>query len=250
MKVTARGLNRATLGRQLLLRREKLTVVEAVRRIVALQAQEPATPYIALWNRLSRFDPSDLDRAFADDEVVKGQLLRVTLHAVDASDYPAFHLAMQRTLRAARLQDLRFTRTGLTIAFAEALMPDVLAFAAKPRTNAEAEAWLDERLGPTDKPGVWWAFRQYGPIWHHPTGGPWSFGARPSYVAARATPATDPAAAMRRLARRYLEGFGPASVQDHAQFSTIYRPPAREALEGLRDELVRLEGPDGEEHID
>jgi hypothetical protein len=250
MKVTARGLNRATLGRQMLLRRERLGAVDAVRRIVALQAQEPASPYIALWNRLSRFDPSDLDRAFADDEVVKGQLLRVTLHAVDATDYPAFHLAMQRTLRAARLQDLRFTRTGLTIAFAEALMPDVLAFAAKPRTNAEAEAWLDERLGPTDKPGVWWAFRQYGPIWHHPTGGPWSFGARPSYVAARATPATDLAAAMRRLARRYLEGFGPASVQDLAQFSTIYRPPAREALVGLGDELVRLEGPDGEELFD
>ena len=159
MKVTARGLNRATLGRQMLLHREKLGVVEAVHRIVALQAQEPASPYIALWNRLARFGPADLDRAFARDEVVKGQLLRITLHAVDAADYPAFHLAMQRTLRAARLQDLRFTRTGLTIGDAEALMPEVLAFTVEPRTNAETEAWLDERLGPTDKPGVWWAFR-------------------------------------------------------------------------------------------
>jgi hypothetical protein len=250
MKVTARGLNRATLARQLLLRREKLGVVDAVHRIVALQAQEPATPYVALWNRLARFDPSDLDRAFSDAAVVKGQLMRVTLHAVDVADYPAFHLAMQRTLRAARLQDLRFTRTGLTSGDAEALMPEVLAFTVEPRTNAQAEAWLDERLGPTEKPGVWWAFRQYGPIWHHPTGGPWSFGARPSYVAARATPATDPAAAMQRLARRYLEGFGPASVQDLAQFSTIYRPPAREALLGLGDELVRFEGPGGEELFD
>lgn len=250
MKVTARGLNRATLGRQLLLRRENLGVVDAVHRIVALQAQEPATPYIALWNRLAGFDPSDLDRAFTDAAVVKGQLMRITLHAVDAADYPAFHLAMQRTLRAARLQDLRFTRTGLTIGDAEALMPEVLAFTVEPRTNAEAEAWLDECLGPTEKPGAWWAFRQYGPIWHHPTGGPWSFGSRPSYVAARATPATDPDASMQRLARRYLEGFGPASVQDLAQFSTIYRPPAREALARLGDELVRLEGPGGEELLD
>ena len=250
MKVTARGLNRATLGRQLLLRREKLGVVDAVHRIVALQAQEPATPYIALWNRLARFDPSDLDRVFADAAVVKGQLMRITLHAVDVADYPAFHLAMQRSLRAARLHDRRFTRTGLTIADSEALMPEVLAFTAQPRTNAEAEAWLDERLGATEKPGVWWAFRQYGPVWHQPTGGPWSFGWRPSYVAARANPASDPAASMQRLARRYLEGFGPASVQDLAQFSTIYRPPAREALAGLGDELVRLEGPDGEELFD
>ncbi len=234
----------------MLLRREELGVVEAVHRIVALQAQEPATPYIALWNRLARFDPLDLDRAFADAAIVKGQLLRITLHAVDVADYPAFHLAMQRTLRAARLLDRRFTRTGLTIAEADALMPAILAFAAEPRTNAEAEAWLDERLGATEKPGVWWAFRQYGPMWHNPTGGPWSFGARPSYVAARADPATDQTASMQRLARRYLEGFGPASVQDLAQFSTIYRPPAREALAELGDELVRLEGPDGEELFD
>jgi hypothetical protein len=55
---------------------------------------------------------------------------------------------------------------------------------------------------------------------------------------------------MQRLARRYLEGFGPASVQDLAQFSTIYRPPAREALAGLAEELVRLDGPDGEELFD
>src|SRR2546429_262337 len=40
MRLTAQRLNRATLARQLLLRREPLTVAEAVRRVVALQAQE------------------------------------------------------------------------------------------------------------------------------------------------------------------------------------------------------------------
>ena len=253
MPLTARQLNRATLGRQLLLRREPLDVVDGVRRVVALQAQDAASPYLALWNRLADFDPVDLDRAFADHAIVKGQLLRITLHAVDAVDYPAFHRAMQMTLRAARLTDGRFTRTGLTSADADALMPEVLAFAARPRTNREAEAWLDERLGVTEKPGVWWAFRQFGPLWHHPTGGPWSFGPRPSYVAARidaAARATDPATSMQWLVRRYLEGFGPATIQDIAQFSTIYRPPVKEAVAGLGDELVRLEGPNGEVLLD
>ena len=251
MRLTARQLNRATLSRQMLLRRESLGVVEAVHRVVALQAQEPASPYLALWNRLTGFDPADLDRAFADHAIVKGQLMRITLHAVDIADYPAFHQAMQRSLRAARLSDGRFTRTGLSSADADALMPEVLEYAAKPRTNAEAEAWLDERLGVTEKPGVWWAFRQYGPLWHYPRGGPWSFGPRPSYVAARiATPATDPEASMRWLVRRYLEGFGPATIQDIAQFSTIYRPPVKEAVAALGDGLVRREGPNGEEHQD
>ena len=52
VRLTAGQLNRATLGRQLLLRRESLDVADAVRRVVALQAQDPASPYLALWNRV------------------------------------------------------------------------------------------------------------------------------------------------------------------------------------------------------
>ncbi len=55
---------------------------------------------------------------------------------------------------------------------------------------------------------------------------------------------------MQSLVRRYLEGFGPATIQDVAQFSTIYRPPVKEAVAALADELVRLEGPNGEELFD
>ena len=250
MRLTARALNRASLARQLLLRRERLGVVEAVDRVVALQAQEAASPYLALWNRVAGFDPADLDRAFAENTIVKTQLLRVTLHAVSVADYPEFQLAMQPTLRAARLHDARFTRTGLSREDVDALLPEILAFAVTPRTNAEAEAWLDERLGVTEKPGVWWAFRQLGHLWHHPVGGPWSFGSRPRYVAARAAPATDPAAAVRHLVRRYLAGFGPATIADIAQFSTILRPPIKEAVAALEDELVQHEGPDGEALLD
>jgi hypothetical protein len=249
--VTARQLNRATLGRQMLLRREPVGIVEAVRRIVALQAQEPASPYLALWNRVAAFEPADLDRAFADHAVVKATLMRITLHAVGATDYPAFHHAMQETLRAARLNDRRFTATGMTAAEADALVPHVLAFAERPRTNAEGETWLDGRVGITPKPGLWWAFRQYAPLVHARTGGPWSFGTRPSYVAARGEPhAGEPGASTQWLVRRYLEGFGPATAQDIAQFSTLYRPPVREALAAMGDTLQRLRGPDGAELFD
>lgn len=93
MSISARELNRATLGRQLLLRREALDVSDAVRRVVALQAQQPASPYLALWNRLAAFDPVDLDTAFADRTLVKATLLRVTLHAVHADDHRAMYTA-------------------------------------------------------------------------------------------------------------------------------------------------------------
>src|SRR4029079_19494749 len=54
-----------------------------------------------------------------------------------------------------------------------------------------------------------------------------------------------PAASFKPLARRYLEGFGPATMPDVAQFSTIVRPPIKEALAELGDEGERHEGPTG-----
>ncbi len=121
----------------MLLRRESMEVVGAVRRIVALQAQEPASPYLALWNRLADFDPADLDLAFADRAVVKATLVRIALHAVHAADWPAFHNAMLPILRSSRLTDRRFSSSGLSIA--DALLPHLARFAARPRTGVEID---------------------------------------------------------------------------------------------------------------
>jgi winged helix DNA-binding protein len=247
MAITARRLNRATLARQLLLRRERLRVVEAVGRIAALQAQEPASPYLALWNRIEDFEPSALDRALAEREIVKGHLMRVTVHIVAAADYPALHEAMQTTLRAARLNDRRFTRTGLTAADADALIPELLAFAASGvRTGDALESWVDERVGELPKPSVWWALRHYAPLVRAVTGPPWSFGVKASYHAAVTTPwAGTRASAVAELVRRYLEAFGPATARDVATFGLINAPLVKAGLEQLQADgaVVRLEGP-------
>lgn len=122
MPLTPRELNRATLARQLLLERSPLSVPDGVRQVVALQAQHPASPYVALWNRLGGFDPAGLDAAFAGRTVVKATLMRITLHAVHAEDYGPFRAAMQPTLYGARL-GARFAGTGLTPADAARLLP-------------------------------------------------------------------------------------------------------------------------------
>jgi hypothetical protein len=56
----------------------------------------------------------------------------------------------------------------------------------------------------------------------------------------------DVAASTESLVIRYLEAFGPATLQDIAQFGTILRPPVKAALASLGNALVRFEGPDGE----
>jgi hypothetical protein len=248
MTVSVRELNRATLARQLLLERASTDVADAVRRLVALQAQHPASPYLALWNRLDGFDPADLDAAFADRTLVKATLLRITLHAVHAADYPAVQQAMQPTLRGARLNDRRFTVTGMSHADAEAAIPDLLEFLATPRSGPECEAWLSERQGAPMK-GLWWALRQFGPVAHATTGPPWSFGTRPCYVApADPPPIADDAtaaAALAALFRRYVAAFGPVSMPDFAQFALLYRPPAKAAVEAVAGELEELAGPGG-----
>ncbi|WP_189244216.1 winged helix DNA-binding domain-containing protein [Planobispora rosea] len=250
MSLTPRQLNRATLDRQLLLRREPLNAADAVRRIVAVQAQEAASPYIALWNRLAGFDAADLDAAFADRAVVKASLMRITLHAVHAEDYPEFHNAMWRTLRAARLGDSRFTSSGLSTADADALLPHLAAFTVRPRTVTEVEDLLAARLGER-KRGVWWALRTFAPLHHTPTGGPWSFGAWSSFVAAPAKP--EPAeedTSVQRLLLRYLQAFGPASMRDFAQFTMLRRPVAAQALRALADRVEERQGPGGETLFD
>lgn len=244
MPVSAGQLNRATLARQLLLRREPHDVREAMRRVVALQAQEPPSPYVALWNRVERFDPADLDRAYLAHEVVKSTSIRITLHAVLDEDYPRFHQAMQPSLRAARLGDDRFLVAGFSKADADAVIPRLLDYASQPRSNQDMDAWLDAEFGELPKPGVWWAIRTYGPFVHAPGGGPWMFGSRPGYLASPLQDRSgDAELDLQHLVRRYLEGFGPATIADIGQFAMVQRSRVRAAVASMGDGVVRVDGP-------
>lgn len=252
MEITARALNRATLARQLLLDRAPLGVVEAVRRVVALQAQQPASPYIALWNRLAAFDPMALDESLAGLRLVRASLMRITVHTVHADDYVPFREAMEPTLRGSRLGDPRFRSSGLTPADVDAFLPALLSHADQhPRTAAELTTWLEGHLGASLGTSAHRMLRHYAPLWHAPTGGPWSFDTRQSYVAATPRPSlTDPEAAdggLRVLIRRYLEGFGPATVADMAQFAMVHRPRTRAAIQSLTasGEVVQLPSANG-----
>jgi hypothetical protein len=246
--LTSRQLNRATLARQMLLRREPLSPADGVWRAVALQAQEPASPYLALWNRVDGFDPPDLDLAFANHLVVKATLMRVTLHAVHADDYPIFHRAMQGTLRDARLNDRRFLQTGLSPDDAHALVPHLKRFVSTRRTKDEIEEEIRGHIG-GDPSWVWWALRHFGPFWHAPSDETWSFGRRPAYVAATADGEADHIGSVARLIRRYLEGFGPASPQDFGQFALLRQSEIRPALESMTD-LVEVKEAGGKTLLD
>ncbi|RAS32477.1 winged helix DNA-binding protein [Streptomyces avidinii] len=191
------------------------------------------------------FAPEDLDAAFVDGRIVKASLMRITLHAVHAEDYAHQHAAMLNTLRASRLYDHRFTSTGLVPADADALVPELARFLARPRTGAEVEDEITVRFG-EHAHRVWWSLRTYAPVRHAPAGGPWAFTPPHTYLdssGAPGAPSRDARAGTRWLLLAYLRAFGPASAQDFARFTLLTRPVITQALHELGDQVVRVTGP-------
>jgi hypothetical protein len=78
--LTLGELNRATLARQMLLDRQAIPALDAIERLVGLQAQVPSPPYVGLWTRLKDLRREELTRLMEERQVVRATLMRATLH--------------------------------------------------------------------------------------------------------------------------------------------------------------------------
>jgi hypothetical protein len=233
--LSLRELNRALLARQLLIRRERVGVVNAIERLACLQAQWAPSPYVALWTRLAGFDRGQLTCAIDRGEVVKATIMRATLHLVSAREYPAFSLATMegrfgawRPTGAPELADL------------ERVHKSVLTFAAKtPRTRVEIQEFIAEHLPPHATKDdrlrswfLWAAVATSGLIWER-SGAYFDHRKLARHIAPPVTlrKAPKPNAAYDLIIRRHLGAFGPATVSDIATWSSVRVPNIRAALE-------------------
>jgi hypothetical protein len=245
---TREALTYETMVRQGLASRRQVGVVDAVRSVMALQAQEPAAPYLALWNRIEGFDANDLDRALADGAIVKASLFRFTLHAIDAGDLGWARAAMQSRVRDAGYHDV-LDDIGLTAERVDEILDRLSTMMAEPRGNGDMERVLSEFVHEAGDPArLWSALRVVGAFRHAATTDPWSFGRRPVFLPCTVA-ADDEPVAIAELVRRYLTAFGPATVADMSQFTILKRSTLREVVESMAD-IVTVAGPDGSSLVD
>ena len=245
---TRESLTHETMVRQGLSSRRPVDVTDAVRSVLALQAQEPAAPYLALWNRIDGFDANDLDRALADGAIVKATLFRFTLHAVAADDIPWARGAMQSRVRDAGYHDV-LEEIGLAAERVDQLLERLSTVMAQPHGNADMEQVLSELVPEAGDPArLWSAMRVVGAFRHAPSTDTWSFGRRPAFLPCTVA-ADDQAIATAELVRRYLTAFGPATVVDLSQFTILKRSALREVVESMAD-VVAVAGPDGAQLLD
>jgi len=249
MRLTARQLNRATLGRQLLLERANTDPVAATEAIGGMQAQEPASPCIALWTRLDSFDPDTFNSALRERELVKATLGRSTLHIVSAADYRASITALLAVTRARWMQEKR----GLPVTRSLPELSEAsLAFASEPRSNVELRDHAGTLGEPVEADELWRRIRRYGAFVHVPGDDPWAFGRRPRQIAARAwlpQPDPDEEAALEHLVSTHLRAFGPSRTADIAQWSGLTVRSLRRGLERISG-VVTYEDDRGRELFD
>jgi hypothetical protein len=231
--LTQSELNRTTLLRQLLLRRERVPPVRAIERVAGLQAQLPSSPYLALWARVEGFERPALERALKRRTVVKALLMRATMHLVSTRDLPYFDAAVReaRTL----------TRARGTKRPPDELVERVVGLTReRPRTRIE----LMEALGFHSRTQDVSEIRTYswvvalGRLEQTPECAFYGFRGSPLFEPAdHGHPPLAEAAA--HTIRRYLAAFGPATRADVSQWSGVAIRDLAAGFERLRVRTFR-----------
>ncbi|TME25692.1 MAG: winged helix DNA-binding domain-containing protein [Chloroflexi bacterium] len=237
--LTARELNRALLARQFLLERSTLPLVPTLERIGGLQTQYAPSGYIGLWSRMRNFRRNALTTALEQRNVIQGTLLRSTIHTVSVRDYWLFLAGIKRFRQEWWRRVTRKDFGDLDIEAAARALREQLA--SGPRRVDELKGVIAARGWP---PVTWGGVSQWLDMVRVPPSGTWDqrradlYGLAETWI--RPSTHTE-SAGLEHVIRRYLGGFGPASISEIADWAgipstTLVAVLARISLRRFRDE--------------
>lgn len=244
--LSRRALNRATLERQLLLRRAGMSAFDAVEHLAGLQAQAPFPPYFGLWSRLAGFRPAELAELLESRRVVRIALMRGTVHLVTAADALAWRPVVQP------LYDRDLKQNTLHARELTGLDHDLVAEAARklllggPMPGSALGAEL-ARTWDVPAASLTHLARARLPLVQTPPRAIWGKAGQTTYACLDewvGAPLSPPSPAS--LISRYLRAFGPATVADVQTWAGITRLGEVAASMDLR----RYRDPDGRELLD
>jgi hypothetical protein len=248
--LSVRALSRATLERQMLLRRVNRPVPEAIEALVGLQAQNPGDPYVGLWSRLQGFSPDELAQGLLDRSAVRASLMRGTIHLVSATDFLKLRPVMQPVLERSLFSTGYFGRhlKGMDI---EGLVAAArLALQERPRTRAELRLLLGEQWPDRDAETMALAVTYLVPLVQATPRGVWGKTGQARWARAEDWLGNQGfhGASIDEVVLRYLSAFGPATVMDIQSWCGLTR--LREVTDRLRPNLRVFRDESGRELFD
>jgi Winged helix DNA-binding domain len=242
--LTERELNRALLARQMLLERARVSLPKALERMGTLQAQYAPSMYIGLWSRVEGFEREALTRALERRSVVQGTLMRSTIHLVSRGDYWPLTVA----IRKARLE--AWGKYGQRPAVVKQMPGAAKRVRARlgresPLRRADIHDLLGRDSVVTNGMNVWLDLVRV------PPSGTWERRRADLFALAEAWVGPEEASyeeGVELLIKRYLGGYGPASLDNLADWAGVPAKQIAPFLDRLR--LRRFRSEDGEELLD
>jgi DNA glycosylase AlkZ-like len=239
-------LNRALLARQLLLERSGLSMPKVLDRMGTLQAQYAPSMYIGLWTRMKGLERSRLDQALERGRVAQGTLMRATIHLVSKSDYWPAAIGIRRGRRELWL-DTSYRKDYSSKQMTAAARKLRKAIGDGTMSRKEIHELLGSDSVITNGVNMWIDLVRV------PPSGTWERRRADLFAAAEhwlgpPPPKLDEAEGIELLVRRYLGGFGPASVDEIANWAGLNPKRVRPVIEGIK--LRGFVAEDGTELLD
>jgi uncharacterized protein YcaQ len=241
----------------LLQRADRQHLLDVVTRIGGVQSQLMSAAELSLWARVDDLAPADLRNAlWRDRTLVKTWAMRGTLHLLAAGDFSLYVAA--RSAHTPHRPPSYYTYHGVTPTELDAIIQGIpKTLKAVPMTREQLAAALAKRTGKPKLREVllsgWGALLKpsafRGDLCFGPNQGQNVTFVRPSQwmrpsPGAGESRAVEPQQALKEVARRYLNAYGPATADDFGRWWGTPSSQAKKVFRSLGDEIesVAVEG--------